>query len=51
VVFIGVATSDYEEDTRNTFGSYGFENFFGNFDNLIAFGDDDEPCELCGCEC
>jgi hypothetical protein len=32
---------------HNTFSSYGFENFCDNFDDSVAFGDDDEPCDLC----
>ncbi len=46
-MFVGVAILDTAEDTHNTFGSYGFENFFDDFDDSIAFGNDDEPCDLC----
>jgi hypothetical protein len=46
-MFVGVAISDTAEDTHNTFGSYGFEHFFDNFNDLVAFGNDDEPCDLC----
>jgi hypothetical protein len=46
-MFVGVAISDTAEDTHNTLGSYGFENFFDNFDDSVAFGDDYEPCDLC----
>jgi hypothetical protein len=46
-MFVGVTISDTAEDTHNTFGSYGFENFFDNFDDSVAFGDDDERCDLC----
>ena len=46
-MFVGVSVSDIAEDSDNTFGNYGLQNFFDHFDDSIAFGDDDESCELC----
>ncbi len=49
-MFVGVAILDSTaEDMQSQIvvQQHGFENFCDNFDDSVAFGDDNEPCDLC----